>query len=118
MNQRNWSILLYAIAVLSYAAWKGKVSAISHTNYFNSRGEKVSPVAARSMEEAAGLGAAWYYTDAGGVRQIDIQEQVQTDYNWTAAGKVLGFGIALVLLLSLIRYLISQQESNSQRLVQ
>lgn len=117
MNRNNWSILLYAIAVLSYAAWKGKASAISHTNYFNSRGENVSPIAVRSMEEAASLGSARFYTDAEGTRQIDILEQVRTDYNWTAAGQVLGFGTALVLILFLIRYLISQQESNAQRQV-
>jgi len=117
MNWKHWTALSYGIAVLAYAGWKGKATAISQITYFNGKGEVVVPIAVRTMEEATNLGAARYYVSSDGSQQIDLFEHVQYVYNWSNAFQVIFFGVALVLLVVLIRFLIHQIENEPKRQV-
>jgi hypothetical protein len=94
--------LAYASTVLSYAAWKGNAQATAETQYHNSKGERIYPVATPKIEEAALLGSPVYYTGADNQRYIDIHTGQIQHFNWTEFFKVATFGFGLLLLISFI----------------
>lgn len=98
----NWVIaILYFGLVLCYAAWKGNAQSQSSNLYFNSKGERIYPVVAKNMEQAAALGSAQYYTGADGQLYTDIFTQEEKSFHWESffQAATFGFGLALLLLL-------------------
>ena len=95
-------ILLWFGMVVSYAAWKGNNTALPVTEYFNSKGEKVYPVVAKNMEQAAAIGNAQYYTGADGTFGTDIYIQNSSVFNWEVFFQALTFGCGLAFLLLVV----------------
>jgi hypothetical protein len=98
--------ILAAGLVLSYAAWKGNNYALTEQQYYNAAGQRIFPVATRTIEQAAQLGSAQYYTGADGLPQTDIHATVVRFFNWADFFEVLAFGFGIGLLLSLITRMI------------
>jgi hypothetical protein len=94
--------LAYAALVLSYAGYKGSVSAVAETLYFNSKSERVYPVPVKKMEDAATLGSSQYYTGADGQKYIDIHPWQVQHFNWTEFFKICTFGFGVLVLISFI----------------
>jgi hypothetical protein len=116
MNIRIQPYLLfvaYAALVLSYAGWKGSAFAEEETLFFNSKGERVYPVAVKRMEEVAAIGSSQYYTGTDGQRYVDIHPWQVRHFNSTEFFKIATFGFGLLaLILFITRQIASLNKTN------